>query len=190
MEQASTLASGLDPARSRELRRHGGWFTALGVALIILGVIALGAAELVTLASVFLFGWILLVGGVMQVVHAFRVRLWGGFARHLLSGVLSLVVGFLMIANPVAGAVSLTLLLAAFFMVGGIFRIGTALSVDLPGRGWAVLGGIITLLLGIMIWRQWPVSAVWVIGTFVGIDMIFDGWSMVMTGAVVRRWPV
>jgi uncharacterized membrane protein HdeD (DUF308 family) len=185
MEHASGLAGVLDPVG--ELRRHAGWFTLLGIALIVLGVIALGAAELATLASVLLFGWVLVVGGVLQIAHAFRVRHSTGFARHLLGGVLSLVVGLLMVGNPVAGALSLTLLLAAFFMVSGIFRIGAALALDLPGRGWALLGGVIALVLGVMIWRQWPVSAVWVIGTFVGIDMIFDGWSLVMAGTAARR---
>jgi uncharacterized membrane protein HdeD (DUF308 family) len=189
MEQATVFSIGLDPAASREIKRHSGWFVALGVALIVLGVIALGALGFVTLASVLLFGWLLVIGGIMQIVHAFRVRQWGGFTRHLLGGVLSLVVGLLIVANPAAGALSLTLLLAAFFMVGGIFRIVSAVSFRFPGRGWAVLGGIVTLLLGIMIWMEWPVSGVWVIGTFVGIDLIFDGWSLVMTGMAARELP-
>jgi uncharacterized membrane protein HdeD (DUF308 family) len=189
MEDASVRAMVLDPRASQELRRHRGWFVALGVALVVLGVVALGAVGLVTLASVLLFGWLLLIGGIMQIVHAFRVRRWGGFPRHLLGGVLSLVVGLLIARNPVAGAASLTLLLAAFFMVGGIFRIGAALSFHFPGRGWAVLSGVVTLLLGIMIWSEWPASGVWVIGTFVGIDLIFDGWSLVMTGMAARQLP-
>ena len=189
MEPAAVLAIGLDPAASREVKRHAGWFIALGVVLIGLGVIALGAAGFVTLASVLLFGWLLVIAGIMQGVHAVRVRRWGGFTRHLLGGVLSLVVGLLIVANPAAGALSLTLLLAAFFLVGGIFRIVAALSFQFPGRGWAVLGGLVTLLLGIMIWREWPGSGVWVLGTFVGIDLIFDGWSLVMTGMAARQLP-
>ena len=189
MEQAAVFSIGLDPATSREVKRHSGWFVALGVALIVLGVIALGAVGFVTLASVLLFGWLLVIGGIMHSVHAFRVHPWGGFTRHLLGGVLSLVVGLLIVANPAAGALSLTLLLAAFFLVGGIFRIVAAMSFQFPGRGWAVLGGLVTLLLGIMIWSEWPVSGVWVIGTFVGIDLIFDGWSLVMTGMAARQLP-
>jgi len=148
-----------------------------------------GAVGLVTLASVLLFGWLLVISGIMHSVHAFRVHPWGGFTRHLLGGVLSLVVGLLIVANPAAGALSLTLLLAEFFMVGGIFRIVAAVSFRFPGRGWAVLGGLVTLILGIMIWSEWPVSGVWVIGTFVGIDLIFDGWSLVMTGMAARQLP-
>jgi uncharacterized membrane protein HdeD (DUF308 family) len=189
MEQAAVVAIGLDPATSREIKRHSGWFIALGVALIVLGVIALGAVGLVTLASVVLFGWLLVFGGIMHGVHAFRVHPWGGFTRHLLGGVLSLVVGLLMVANPAAGALSLTLLLAAFFMVGGIFRIVAAVSFRFPGRGWAVFGGLVTLVLGAMIWSEWPTSSIWVIGTFVGIDLIFDGWSLVMTGMAARQLP-
>jgi len=189
MEQAAVVSIGLDPATSRELKRHSGWFIALGVALVVLGVIALGAVGLVTLASVLLFGWLLVIGGFMQGVHAFRVHPWGGFTRHLLGGVLSLVVGLLIVANPAAGALSLTLLLAAFFMVGGIFRVVAAVSFRFPGRGWAVLGGLVTFVLGIMIWSEWPISGIWVIGTFIGIDLIFDGWSLVMTGMAARQQP-
>jgi uncharacterized membrane protein HdeD (DUF308 family) len=94
-----------------------------------------------------------------------------------------------MVANPAAGALSLTLLLAAFFMVGGILRIVAAVSFRFPGRGWAVFGGLVTLVLGAMIWSEWPTSSIWVIGTFVGIDLIFDGWSLVMTGMAARQLP-
>src|SRR5438552_76718 len=92
-----------------------------------------------------------------------------------------------MVARPVAGALSLTLLLAAFFVVGGVSRIMTALAIRFPGRGWTLLSGMVTLLLGIVIWRQWPISGLWVIGTFVGLDLIFDGWSLVMLGMRARQ---
>src|SRR5262245_25589260 len=171
----------LAPSAVQTLGHRWGWFVALGIALIVLGILALGAEVLVTLASVLFFGWLMLIGGAIQTVHAFRVRPWSGFLRHLFGGLLTVVVGFLLVGNPAVGALSLTLLMAAFFLVGGIFRIATALTHDFPGRGWAVLSGVITLLLGIIIWRQWPVSGLWVIGTFVGIDMLFEGWSLVAT---------
>jgi len=101
--------------------------------------------------------------------------------------VLSFVVGGLIVANPAAGMLSLTLLMATFFIVGGIFRIATALSFRVPGRAWAVAGGTVTVALGAIIAAEWPVSAVWVIGTFVGIDLIFDGSSLVMAGLGARE---
>jgi uncharacterized membrane protein HdeD (DUF308 family) len=132
---------------------------------------------------------VLLVGGVVQMVHAFGTRRWEGFLRHVFGGLLAVIVGLIMVANPAAGALSITLLLAAFFLVGGLMRLVGAVALDFPGRGWAFVSGVVSVLLGIMIWRQWPVSAVWVIGTFVGIDMIFDGWSLVMLGTAARRLP-
>jgi uncharacterized membrane protein HdeD (DUF308 family) len=174
---------------TEELRRRWGLCVVLGIASVILGTVALGASGIVTLASVLFFGWLLVIGGAVQAVHAFWFRRWGGFFRHLLGGVLGIVVGGLMVARPVAGALSLTLLLAAFFVVGGVSRIMTALAIRFPGRGWTLLSGVVTLLLGIVIWRQWPISGLWVIGTFVGIDLIFDGWSLVMLGMRARQQP-
>ena len=186
MERITVFPIGVDPAAIREVERHRAWFGALGVVLVVLGVIALGAVAMATVASVLLFGWLLVTAGIMQMLHAFRVRRWSGFARHAVSGILSLVVGLLMVANPAVGALFLTLVVAAFFIVGGIVRIVAALSFRIPGRGWVVVGGIVALVLGIVIWSEWPVSGVWVIGTFVGIDLIFDGCSLVRTAMAAR----
>ena len=98
----------------------------------------------------------------------------------------SVVAGFLLVTNPAAGALVLTLLMAMFFMIGGLFRIITPIVMHLPHRGWLLLSGVVTLLLGVFIWRQLPGAAVWVIGTLVGIDMIFIGWSWVMLALVVK----
>jgi uncharacterized membrane protein HdeD (DUF308 family) len=187
MEHVAVFPMAVDPRVSEEIKHHWRRFVILGVALVALGVVALGSVGLVTLASVLVFGWILMVAGIVQAIHAWRVRAWRGFTRHLLSGVLSCVVGGLIVANPAAGTLSLTLLMAAFFIVGGMFRIAMALSFRFPGRAWAVAGGIVTVALGTIIAAEWPVSAVWVIGTFVGIDLIFDGWSLVMAGLGARE---
>lgn len=186
MSEIMGIGMSLDPAARQELGRHWGWCVALGVALIVLGTIALGASTLTTLVSVVFFGWLLLLGGVTHLVHAFRVRRWGGFFRHLLGGLLGVVVGLMLATRPAAGALSLTLLMAAFFMVSGLFRILAALAVRFPGWGWALFGGAVTLVLGVMVWSEWPVSGLWVIGTFVGIDMIFDGWALVSLGTAAR----
>jgi uncharacterized membrane protein HdeD (DUF308 family) len=95
----------------------------------------------------------------------------------------------IIVANPGAGALVLTLILAVFFMVAGLFRIMAALTMRFPQWGWLLVSGIVTLLLGLLIWRQWPVSGLWVIGLFIGIDMIFCGWSWVMAALAARRSP-
>ena len=174
----------------QELRKNSGWFVGLGIALLVLGTIALGASMVMTIASVLLFGGILIVGGVLEAVHAFwREKGWGGFFIDLLTGILYVVVGFMLVANPAASAVALTLIIALFLMFGGIFRIVVALSVRFHDWGWLLLHGVIILLLGISIWRQWPLSGLWVIGLFIGIDMVFNGWSLVMLGLAAKKIP-
>jgi uncharacterized membrane protein HdeD (DUF308 family) len=107
----------------------------------------------------------------------------------LLTGILYVVVGFMIVANPGAAAITLTLLIALFLIFTGIFRIVVALMTRFPHWGWLALHGLVNLLLGIAIWRQWPLSGLWVIGLFVGIDMVFNGWSLVMLGLTARRLP-
>ncbi len=170
-----------------DIRRSSGWFIGLGVALIFLGIVAMGAAIFTTLISMMLFGWLLLIGGVIEGIHAFRVRTWSGLLLQLLIGILSIIIGFLVAANPGAGALALTLLLAAFFVIGGLFRILHAASEHLPGRGWVMFSGIVNIFLGIFIWMHWPTSAFWVIGMFIGIDLMFTGWWFVTLGVMSRR---
>jgi uncharacterized membrane protein HdeD (DUF308 family) len=172
-----------------ELRRSWGWFLGLGIVLIILGAIAIGAAFLMTIASVFLFGWILVIGGVMEVVHAFWHKRWAGFFLDLLTGVLYVVVGWMMINNPQESALLLTLIIAMFLVFEGVLRIVTAITVRYPHWGSVLFNGVVSLLLGILIWRRWPVSGLWAIGLFVGIEMLLNGWSLVMLSMTGRNLP-
>jgi uncharacterized membrane protein HdeD (DUF308 family) len=172
-----------------ELRRNWGWFLVLGIALIILGVCAIGSAFSATLATVMTFGILVLVGGCVEIVSSFWARHWGGLFLHVLAGILYAVIGFLMVTRPLAAAAGLTLMLAALFFVGGMFRIIAALSHRFPGWGWVLLNGVVTLILGVMIWREWPEATFWVIGMFLGIDLVFAGVSWVMLGLSVRNIP-
>jgi uncharacterized membrane protein HdeD (DUF308 family) len=183
MEQAIQLTG------EGELRRSWGWFLALGVVLIVLGTIALGSALLMTVASVFFFGWLLIVGGVMEAVHAFWRKRWAGFFLDLLTGILYVVAGWMMVTNPKESAVLLTLLIAMFLVFEGVFRIVAALTARYPHWGWVLFNGVISVLLGILIWRQWPYSGLWVIGLFVGIEMLLNGWSLVMLSLTGRKLP-
>jgi uncharacterized membrane protein HdeD (DUF308 family) len=171
------------------LRRNWGWFVALGIVEIVLGTIAVGASYFATLATVLLLACLLLIGGVLSIVHAFWRRQWGGFFIDLVTGILYVFVGLMFIGNPGVAAVTLTLLIAVFLVMGGVFRIVAALVGRFHHWGWVLLNGIITLLLGIMIWSEWPWSGLWVIGLFIGIDMIFYGWSLVMVGLTAKNLP-
>jgi uncharacterized membrane protein HdeD (DUF308 family) len=182
--------SGLHLIGLGELKRNWGWFLGLGIALLVLGAIALGASVAMTIVSMVLLGWLLIIGGVLEGIHAFwRERAWGGFFIDLLTGILYVVVGFMVLANPGEAAMALTLLIALFLMFSGLFRIVVALILRFPHWGWLTLHGAVNLVLGIAIWRQWPLSGLWVIGLFVGIDMIFNGWSLVMLGLAAKKLP-
>jgi uncharacterized membrane protein HdeD (DUF308 family) len=179
----------LNPRYQECLRLHKSWvwFVILGIALMVIGFLAIGSAFISTLTTVWVFGILLMAGGIVQIVNAFLARSWSGFFLHLVVGILHLVVGELMVEHTLMAAEALTLLLAAAFLVDGSVRLVYALFEQFPGRGWMVVNGLITLFLGISIWRQWPESSLWVIGVFIGIDLIFNGWSWVMLGIVIKR---
>ncbi len=171
------------------LRGEWGWFAALGVALVVLGIIALGSLVVASLATAIFIGAILLAGGVTEMIGAFWCRAWSGFFFHLLASVLSVVVGGLFLAAPVDALFTLTLLLAALLLVGGIFNIVAAMSYRIPGWGLLLLGGIIDVVLGVMIWQGWPATALWVIGLFVAINLVFRGIKWVALGLALRSLP-
>jgi uncharacterized membrane protein HdeD (DUF308 family) len=168
------------PLGIEEVRTHRTWFLILGIALIILGSIAIGSAELMTVASVLIFGWLLIFAGLFEIVHAFARRAWGGFIINLMGGLLYAVTGVLMISHPGIAAITLTLMIAMLLIVAGTFRLFVAFSTPIHHRGWLILNGAMSLILGFCILDSWPVSGLWVIGLFIGIDMIFDGWTEVM----------
>lgn len=171
------------------LRARWGWFVGLGLLLVVLGLVAVGHSLLFTVASMVLLGWLLMAAGLAEAVHAFSCQAWGGFFVDLLTGLLYLVAGFLVVSNPAATAVTLTLLIAMFLIFEGLFRIVIAVTVRFPHWGWLLVHGAINLLLGISIWRNWPLSGLWVIGLFVGIDLMMNGWSLVMLGLTAKNLP-
>jgi len=166
------------------IRRQWTSFVAFGVALIALGFIALGAIGFATPPSAFLVGEFLVLAGLIKTTEASRLRSWGGFTHLRLAGLVSLVVGLVMLANPAASERSLTLVMATFFTTAGIVRLAAARSSRFPGRPHAMTSDAVTLLLGVVIGIGWPVSGAWTVGTFVAIDLIFDGWSLVMAGVL------
>jgi uncharacterized membrane protein HdeD (DUF308 family) len=157
--------------------------------VMVLGVVALGDTIMVTLVSVVVLGWLLILSAIFHAVQWFR----GRNQRHyldLLGFVLDLVVGAILLSNPAVGALTLTLVLAVFFLVGGLMRAFGALSSDVPHRAWAVLDGAIAALLGVLLWIHWPSSALWFIGFAIGVELIFRGWAWVMLAFSLRRHAV
>lgn len=155
--------------------------------MIIVGTPALSSYVMVTLFSMIFLSWLMIFAGVAEAVHAFWKKEWGGLFLNLLVGVLYIVVGFMVLTNPTASAMTLTLIMAIFFILDGIFRIIIAVTMHYPRWGWMLLNGIVTLILGIIIWQQWQQLGLRIIGLFIGIDLIFSGWAWVMLSLAARQ---
>jgi len=158
----------------------------MGVASIILGSIAIWASFAATLATVFFLGCLVLAGAVVHLIQSFSTRGWGGVFGHILAAVLYGVAGWYMIVNPTVSAATLTLVIGMLLAVGGLYQTVTSIGMRYRSWGWAFLNGLVTVILGVLIFAQWPVSGLWLIGTFVGIDLMFRGWAALMLAMAVR----
>ncbi len=170
-----------------EIRNSWGWFLALGILLISLGAICITGDVTATFTTVLVFGWLLLISGIFALVQAFRTRNWSGFFLHLLSALFRGFTGYLLIRYPLAGAASLTFVLASFFVVGGLFRAIGAGMVKFPRWGWSVFSGIVSVVLGVMLLAQMPLSSIWFIGFAIGVDLIVDGASLIGFGTAIHQ---
>jgi len=164
-----------------EVRANWGWLMVMGLALTVLGVVGLYMAGALTVASLWWFGVLTIAGGVATLVDAFRAEGWKAKLWEMLIAVIYVAAGIVMLLNPGASAVWFTLFIAAFLFASGILRIITGFQIreQVKGWGWTVFGGVASTVLAIMIWAQWPVSGLWVIGMFIAIEMIMQGTSMI-----------
>lgn len=163
--------------------RSAGGTTAGGIVLIILGVVALACPLVSGVAIEYLVGGVLLVAGLAQLFHVGKAKSAGAGVSAVIGGLLAAVAGILMILHPLAGLGFLTLLMAAYFIVAGIASI--VLWPQVRGRrgaGWLLFQGLLSVVLGGLIWMQWPLSGAWAVGTLFGIQLIFIGWSLVALG--------
>jgi uncharacterized membrane protein HdeD (DUF308 family) len=181
--QPFASSTGLEPLRAKR-----GWIIALGVIYVIAGLIALGSIVMATIVSVFVVGIMMLIAGVAEVFHAFQIKTWGRFLVWLLLGALYIVAGFLTFENPLLAAALLTLLLAVSLIASGIMRIVLAFSLKegMPWI-WVVVSGVITVLLGLVILAHWPVASLYILGLFLGIDLIFAGAGWLAVGFGLKR---
>ena len=165
------------------------WLVVLGIALIVVGTILLGFPVVTTLATVTVLGALILLVGGMEVIGAFWCQEWSGFFLALLSGILGVVLGLMLLGNPIQGGITLTILLASFLFVAGIFKAVAAITHRFGSWGWLLLSGAIDVVLGVMIWRELPMSGLTIIGLLVGISMIFRGVSWLMVGLTLKQLP-
>ena len=161
-----------------------GW----GVLLIVLGMAAVGSPFLAAVAVNVAIAWLIVLAGAVHVILAFRAHGAGSMVWKLLVGVAYVCFGVYLILHPVLAVASLTLVLASLFLIEGVLDIVLFVKMrSVGGSTWVLLDGIITLLLGLMIYMQWPSSSAWAIGTLVGVGMIISGVTRVMMSLAVRR---
>jgi uncharacterized membrane protein HdeD (DUF308 family) len=164
-----------------QVAQHRGWFIFLSLLLIVAGAAAIAFPVLSTFAVELWAAIAFAIAGVAQTIHAFAARSWGGFFWGLLVGLLYLAAGIVLWLNPIAGMVTLTVFLAAVLVVDGVFRSILALQIR-PRAGWfwLLLGGIVGMVLGVMIWQHLPSSALSVLGLLLGINLVFSGFTFLM----------
>ena len=172
-----------------ELKKNWGWLLALGVLMIVAGLAAVGLSVVATIVTVVMIGTFALIAAGAEVASAIWSRGWEGTVLHLLTAALYGVFGFLLVTKPVLGAEALTLMLAVVLLVSGVARIGMAATVRFHHWGWAAVSGALSVLLGLLIWSELPGSGLWVIGLFVGIDLLMTGWTWVALALALKNWP-
>ncbi len=173
-----------------ELPKKWGWLLALGILMIILGTIGMFMSVWVTLATVLVFGGFALAGGIFQIIQAFKAKeeKWAGRLPHLLIAIIYILMGIIIVVDPVAAGLGITLAIAALLIAIGITRIVYAFKCRKQKWRWILplVFGIIDLILGIIIIINWPISGLWVIGLSVSIEMIMNGWFMTFLAFVVK----
>jgi uncharacterized membrane protein HdeD (DUF308 family) len=173
---------------SEIVRQASTWSIVWGVTLIVLGMLAVGSPLLAAEAVNAAIAWLIVLAGVVHVIIAFHSHRAGSLIWRLLVGLAYVCFGGYLIARPLLGVTALTLLLASLFLIEGVLDIVLFFRVRaMQGSGWVLIDGIVTLLLGLMIYMQWPSSSVWAIGTLVGVSMIISGITRLMLSFAVRK---
>ena len=172
-----------------ELKKHWAWMLSLGIVMVILGVIGLGMTVLFNEIVVMYFGFLLLFGSGVQLMQAFRAEAWKGRVWHVLIALVYIVGGIIAITEPVIAGMTLALLIAWTLIVIGMLRLFMALQMrGANGWLWTLLGGVLSVVLGVMIINEWPQSGLWVIGLFVAIEILFAGWSQIMIALAAKNY--
>jgi len=184
-----TNISSVFVAGIEEVRKSWGWFLVFGILLMILGAACVGKAQTATTFSILALGWVLAISGVVWLVSSFYAWSWGGFFVYLLNAIIRGVTGYLLIRHPDAGAEGVTMLLAALFIVGGLFRAAGASVIQFPRWGWTVFAGLVSVALGVYLLATWSTSSTFFVGIAIGIDLIFDGAALIGFAGAIHSLP-
>lgn len=171
-----------------DIQRGATWSIVLSVLMIVAGVLAIAAPAIAGVTVTAIVGWLLAFSGALHLVFAWRAGRAGAVVWEILLGVIYGAIGFYLVAHPLAGLASLALALAMYLLIEGVLELLLSFQIrPAPGSGWLLVDGIITLVLAVMIWSTWPSSALWVVGTLIGISMLFSGLSRLVLSMHVRR---
>lgn len=174
------------PLTFQELKENSWWYLLLGIGLAAVGALAIFYSTTATIISVLALGSFLVTSGLFEGFKSFKVSRWSNFFLHLFLAIIYIIGGIFIIFNPTLSALNLTLLLALFFTISGVTKIIFGITQPILYKGWLIANGVLTLILGLLIWNQWPVSGLWVIGAFIGIDMLFTGLTWIMIGTTAK----
>jgi uncharacterized membrane protein HdeD (DUF308 family) len=172
-----------------EVRKSWSWFLVLGILLVILGAACIGKAQTATTFSILALGWILAISGVFWLINAFRALGWGGFFLYLLNAIIRGAAGYLLIRHPDAGAAAVTMLLAALFIVGGLFRTAGASVIRFPWWGLTIFSGLVSVGLGVYLLATWATASTFFIGIAIGVDLILDGAALIGFAGALHSLP-
>lgn len=178
---------GAEASLVEHIRSNAGLAIGIGAAMLIAGLIAVASPAIAGLSITLMVGATLVIGGISECFLAIKAGALGKGLMMFIVGALMAMVGFFMVSQPVAGLASLTIFLMASLIATGILEIGVAFQLR-PAQGWGLqlTNGILTLLLGILLWRQFPLSGAWAIGVLFGIKLIFSGWTLIFIGRAVK----
>ena len=173
---------------AHDIHRGTTWSIALSILMIVAGVLAIAAPVVAGVTVTAIVGWLLVFSGALHLVFAWRAGRASAVVWEILLGIVYGAIGFYLVAHPLAGLASLAFALAVYLLIEGVLELMLSFQVrPAPGSGWLMLDGIVTLVLAVMIWSTWPSSSLWVVGTIVGISMLFSGISRLVLSMQVRR---
>ena len=181
---SSLFAAGIE-----EIGKSWGWFLVSGIVLMVLGAACIAKSQTATTFSILALGWVLAISGVVWLVGAFQTLTWGGFFVYLLNAIIRCVTGYLLIRHPDAGAEAVTMVIAALFIVGGLFRAIGAGMIQFPRWGWTVFAGLVSVALGVYLLATWTATSTFFVGLAIGIDLVVDGAALVGFAGAIHSLP-
>ena len=184
-----TIVSDAFAASIEQIRKSWSRFLLLGILLMLLGLFCIGKAQTATTFSILALGWVLLISAVVWLINSVYSLNWHVFFLYLLNAIIRGVTGYLLIRHPDAGAQGVTLLLATLFMVGGLFRGIGASVIQFPRWGWTVFSGLVSFALGVYLLATFPAASPYLVGVVIGVDLIFDGSSLVGFASAIHSLP-